>query len=392
MEDRFSVYKGEVYGFKHSSIEQQNQFVEKHNITIKGTNFCLGRHEDMIDLQTEIDGIDTGGFFSPTNKDKTIEEIYNLKENDKWDRRDDKEREYDKQMREQIKKAQARGDISGDSFGGSSEQIDNETLNKDFKDEIARVTEVHVDTDKKGNVIGIDSILARKSTGDVKEKVSIEERRHKKLDEMIAKGIDPTLFSPDDFAVALRGDGSLHATGGPVIKGNNDLLKGTVDGKVSKKLRDARKIYRAEEERLKKEKEDKIIEEIQNQDIEDQKNGKFNGCDLLGTEAITMDMLPESIKDIITKNSLVKMKKGKLNVPPIILLKNYPYSSILNGKYIIPSNSDEPSIIHTENVKIDGKINIGSVKVFVAVKEKEEELGWIVYKLPENNYNVVRLR
>ena len=86
------------------------------------------------------------------------------------------------------------------------------------------------------------------------------------------------------------------------------------------------------------------------------------------------------------------MKKGKLNVPPIILLKNYPYSSILNGKYIIPSNSDEPSIIHTENVKIDGKINIGSVKVFVAVKEKEEELGWIVYKLPENNYNVVRLR
>lgn len=433
MDECYSSYKKLVYAFYHRSSDDQEKFVEKHNIVIKGKTYCQGRHDDMLDLQKELDGVDTGGIFSPVNKDKTIEEIFGLKEDDKWDRRSEQEKEYDKHMRAQMKKAQAKGDMSGDSFGGAVEipEVDNETLNKNFKDDIVRVTEIRVDVDKDTGEVSIDNILARKSTGDIEKPLTISERRQAKVDELKAKGIDPSIFSPDDFATALRGDGALHATGGPVIKGNPDLLKGTVDGKISKKLRDARKIYKEEEERLEKEKEEKIAADILQQDIEDQKNGIFHGCDLLGTKIIKVEMvyepdletdeLPPSVKEAIKKSidelkdideedktlrvvpkstrgikiratTSIKTKKEEKSKTPVILIKDYPFSSTLNGKYIIPKAKDILPLIHSENVKLEGTINLGDVRVLILSKEDEMKTGWIVYQYPDNNYNVVKLR
>jgi hypothetical protein len=157
-EDNLQGFKKAPVIVEHLSPEARAAFNEKFSVTVIKRNALLDKHEDM--LLKEIPDPHSADALD----DRPIEEIYELDQNDSWDKRSDEEKAEDAEDRKKMREAQKKGDISGDSFGPNP----NRKKRKKTTDDTG--SNVHV-TDVKGyrnedGEVEIDSVIAVKGLHD----------------------------------------------------------------------------------------------------------------------------------------------------------------------------------------------------------------------------------
>lgn len=145
-DDEFQPFQSLIYVFEHESADQQDAFIQKHQLLIGTHARAVDRCIDMInyDAPDEYDILD----------ERTIEQKYGLDIEDKYDRRTDAQKEEDLQMREHIKELKAQDKLSSDSF--SAPKKDN-----------VYVTDIRSSVDADGNV-QLDNVLAVKVEDEAK--------------------------------------------------------------------------------------------------------------------------------------------------------------------------------------------------------------------------------
>jgi hypothetical protein len=90
----FKRLRHDVFIFEHTDDGQQDDFINKHGITILNPQNAWDRHDTMVEF-------DVPDFYD-VSETRTLEEIEGLTENDPWDRRTPEQIEADKKMKELI--------------------------------------------------------------------------------------------------------------------------------------------------------------------------------------------------------------------------------------------------------------------------------------------------
>lgn len=430
--DAFKGYKHAVYAFYHDDEAQRDAFIAEHSIEVIQSNPARDRHLDMLHKKkVEVEE----ATMTEEQKNLTIEEMHGLDKFDPWDRRSDEEKEADRQMKEEMKKMRKNGELSGDSFGGADalragraeervaeavknkisrtdaiEQLDDmgvlddadlERLEKGTLDDIKQALadegieeidvledadyqkiiddagaiaaprgDVHV-TDIKGSTnadgsFDIEDIMAVKVGGEIDEEV-------KAANEAKAAAKPKKVFSPDDFAAVLRGDGSADHIN---IAGDDRKRRG--EGISRPSLSDhaeaERKIFQEEEAR--KAAERKAAQKVADdrKALEEREKGIFRGADLEGDDSTPWDDVPETLREQLEK---VGLKQDAYRT------KDYPYNSELAGKVLLPSSpvstTNRVQVLGGHNIEERGSISMGDQAVTVIEKKNVDEEAWAVY-------------
>lgn len=232
-----------------------NEIYKKWRADIEARKAALQARRDAgeeIPPEDEIPEEDLVFYLENEYAEKTIAEELELNEYDPWDRRSEEEKEHDRMIKEKIDKAKKAGKLSGESFGGPVERdksmgkvdlrdpkkVDGDSANTDAavapeqvegEDGEVFVTKISTSTDANGNIT-VHGINAIKKGGEVNE----EEKAAKiaEREEAIAKAKGgKRVFTPEDFAKALRGDGRMDSTGGAVLEGDKKKVKDKNSGK-----------------------------------------------------------------------------------------------------------------------------------------------------------------
>lgn len=141
LDDRLFKMKHPPYIFQHDNVEQANSFAEKHGISIVSNTVLVDKnHVMMKDARKDA----TKDAFSDP---RTIAEMYDLKENDKWDTRTPEQIQHSKDLMEKSKKA---GSLTDESFVPPAPGTT-----------ITNVTEVDITTNNDGTY-SIDRVSAVK--------------------------------------------------------------------------------------------------------------------------------------------------------------------------------------------------------------------------------------
>src|ERR1700691_4097401 len=378
------IFKGfsakPVLVFHHISKEQRDNFFKFYNIAEVQSEKARDKQKDMIwlenqrvlneDYQAEEEKALSEG--KVAREGMSIEEINGLDKHDPWDRRCEKEKESDKKMREKMKKLKKSGNMSNDSFGGAEEQRtskkvdDNKSTKKDNGSVGIRSVNVELDPD---GTIKIDKVLAHKFKGEdnketksKEDKNSLSKNKEKKF-----------IFSPEDFAIALRGDGSSDRLN---INGDDGTKRTRIPKEkpvFSPEVEEMRRKYKEEKDGIKNDRNRVLKEEEINQSLEERDNNIFRGCYLNGDEEILVSELPECIQQSIKSLKITDER---------VALKNYPYNSELAGRILLPSYGNKNVgnyIIKYENLEIDGHIQVIGCSVIIAKKTLIDVPGWAVY-------------
>jgi hypothetical protein len=146
MNDEWTDLKTTVYVFDFDHDYNQAEFARLHDIVILPRMEAIDRNGDMDYLSRGDDMM---------NETRTIAEIFNLGDDDPYDKRSDAEKAADKIMSERMKQLQKDDQISSDSFAPVT------------KGGVA-VTDIHASTNADGTV-SIDGINAVKYKGDEAE-------------------------------------------------------------------------------------------------------------------------------------------------------------------------------------------------------------------------------
>ena len=121
----------------------QGEFVRLHEVILIPQAQAVDRNVEMVNQELP-------DVFDPLD-DRTIEQLHGLDKEDRYDHRDDAEKEEDRQMRERIKEMKANDQLSGESFSPS-------------KKAGIGVQRIDVSHDAEGNM-QIDGVLAQVYTG-----------------------------------------------------------------------------------------------------------------------------------------------------------------------------------------------------------------------------------
>ncbi len=111
--EEFIGFRTTVFVFEHRNVAEQAKFIEKHELLVGTRTRAIDRHTDMVNYDAP-DPYDI-------NDVRTIEEIYNLKQEDKYDKRTDEEKASDAQMKKLMDEARKKGEVSDDSFAPRKE-------------------------------------------------------------------------------------------------------------------------------------------------------------------------------------------------------------------------------------------------------------------------------
>jgi len=138
--DEFQPFQSHVFVFEHESAEQQQAFIDQHNLLVGTRQRAIDRMIDMINWEAPD--------YYDINETRTIEEIHGLDKEDKFDRRSEEDKAYDEQIKKQMKELAKEGKLTGDSFAPA-------------KDSGVYVNDIRTSTNADGT-IDIDNVLATK--------------------------------------------------------------------------------------------------------------------------------------------------------------------------------------------------------------------------------------
>ena len=142
----------------HADTESQKEFQERFDISVGKRNFVIAKQVSMLEAIALDPWHETDG--------RTIEEIHDLTDNDKWDRRTDEERDEDEAMKKAYNDAKANDGLSGDSFGPN--------LDRKKKTPEVIITDIHSHRQADGEVI-LDRVLSVKGLHDKDEDQPVSE-------------------------------------------------------------------------------------------------------------------------------------------------------------------------------------------------------------------------
>lgn len=427
-DDRYKGYKHPVLVVYHTTDEQREAFWTEWSIIEVASAVGRDRQADMLHAKKEEIRIATE---TEEDRARTIEERTGLDKHDPWDRRTDEEREQDAEMKKKIKELREKGELSGDSFGGAGEQRasrtrnnnvpgaysrtqaldalksfqdpndttdydamsneelkealqaagvpdikgvfeDNEVPQKAMGDGDIMVTQVRGDT--KDGIFEIEDIVAHKIGGDVDEVTKAANDAARK--ESINKATGGTgKFKPEDFAAALRGDGSADAAAH--AKGDNRKTRQADEAPVFSPEAQA-----AREEHARREREEMKNRRAQHKREADIKakgerdRGIFKGADLVDEdeEKQLWDNLPEKLRDMLEEAGLVREE---------VMVKDYPYNSELGGRALLPFDGlrveNGMRILGGVNIDIEGTMSMNDAAVAVVSRKETTEEGWAIY-------------
>lgn len=428
----YKGYKHPVVAFYHNDETQRDAFWVEWDIQEVKSATGLDRHLDMLHKKkVEVEQTT----MTEEEKNRTIEQRFGLDQNDPWDRRSEEEKEEDRKMKERMKELVKKGEISGDSFGGAEAQrssrsgpkrnfgrtetieglkdlaqasgtpedqipdYDNMT-NEELFEELAKtgvvpdanvggvfdddaippeVTpngDVHV-TDIKAthNADGtfeIDSIRAVKVGGEIDtEAKEAAEAAH--AEQVAEKKGGKRVFSPEDFAAVLRGDGSADAVT-HVTGDDRKRREATERPSLSDHAENARKEYQEEQAREMKRRGEQARKEADLKAKGERDRGIFRGSDLMGDDEITFDELPEKLRAELDNETL------KRESYPV---KDYPYNSELGGRALLPFDGvmtpNRIQVLGGVNIEVEGTVSMGEPAVMVVSKNVKDEEAWAVY-------------
>ena len=137
------LFRTTVFVVEHETPEDQQAFVAKHGLQVCSYATAADRHTDMLnwDAPDPYDIEDT----------RTIEQIFNLTTEDRFDKRTDEEKARDLEIKKMMDELRKKGEVSEDSFAPR----------KDAGEDGMQVTDVRVKTYQDGSQ-DIDNILANK--------------------------------------------------------------------------------------------------------------------------------------------------------------------------------------------------------------------------------------
>lgn len=424
----YKGYKHPVLAIYHTDEVQRDAFWTEWNIVEVKSLAGRDRHLDMLHVQAEETRLATE---TPEQAAMTIEERHGLDKYDPWDRRSDEEKEADAEMKKKIEEMRKKGELSGDSFGGADAQrasrdrpsskdepgcynreaalealksflpegegdfldgLSNEELAEELKEagvpdvkgvfnegEVPQVTEngnLQV-TEIKGSknsdgVFDISDIVAHKSGGEIDEVAkAANEAAHNEQVAEAKKG--RKVFSPEDFAAVLRGDGSADA----VLheKGDNRMTRKPAQERpsLSEHAEEERRIFQEEQAREMKRRRTQSEKEADIKAKGERDRGIFRGADLFSDDEPTpFDELPEALRKILEEASL--KRDG-------ILVKNYPFNSELGGRAMLPFDGAATGIkvIGVENLEVEGTMTMGDSGTMVVKRTDSSREGWGIY-------------
>jgi hypothetical protein len=388
--DEFHGYKRPVLIVLHSDIIQRDRFVDEWEITQVQTAIARDMQKTMVfrkseedrakrealeESQASIDGTELVG--------RSIEELYGLTENDPWDKRSEEQKQSDTEAKKLMKDLQKQGKISDDSFGGADVQRKakaeaNKNTVAESKDSVAHVTDIRTKENADGS-IEIDNALARKFHGEV-DQIAAKANDQEQQDKVLKRKKGKTVFSPEDFAEALRGDGSADHLNVPAdddaIKQRREPGRAPVFSPEAEK---ARKKYQAKQEAKASAVASKRKIADDNKAKVDHANGIFRGSILEPDDTIAVADLPESIKHSL------KVNKIEGDTLP---LKDYPFNSAIRESILLPCNDSPISATQiwiTDNLEVKGVIEIKTASVVVASPKDSSIPSWVVYVSNQSN-------
>lgn len=426
--DNFKGYKHPVLAVYHTTEEQRDAFWAEWSIEEVKSMAGRDRHADMLHAKKEQIRTETE---TPEQKAMTIEERHGLDKEDPWDRRSEEEVEADKKMKEQMKEMRKKGDLSGDSFGGADEQrasrpqqqnvpgafgrtqaidalklgdesqdyesMSNDQLKQALEDAgVPDVQGVYDDdavpqrtVDSKGDIyvedikgnrnedgtFDIDSIMAHKVGGEVDEVTKAERTQAHEEKVAEAKG-GRKVFSPDDFAAVLRGDGSADAITN--VEGDDRMRRG--EGKARPKLSDhAEEAIAEHRENERKEMKRRRTQAEKEADVKargERDRGVFKGADLHpdDMDEVQWDELPENVRETLEKANL---KRDSIEV------KNYPFNAELGGRAMLPfdglATESGMRYVGGVNLTTEGTMTMGAPGVAIVSRTDTGQDGYGIY-------------
>ena len=426
----YQGYKHPVLAFYHDDETQRYAFCEEWQIQEVKSATGLDRHLDMLHKKK----VEIEEATNPEKKNLTIAEQLGLDIYDPWDRRSEEEKEEDRKMKEKMKQMVKDGQVSDDSFNAGTsrkgprknfgrtetiaalkniasstleegenmpdfENMSNAELHEELvncgvlpdiqtggvfdddaipeensekgADGTVHVTDIRADRNSDGT-FEIDSVRAVKVGGeiDTAAKEALQAEREKELAEK--KG-GKRVFSPDDFAAVLRGDGSADSV--THEKGDDRIRReGVARPSLSEAAEEARKEHQEELAREMKRRGEQQRREADLKAKGERDRGIFRGADLIGDDDITFDDLPQNLQSELENSGLKK------DTYPV---KNYPYNSELAGKALLPFDgimtSNRVQVLGGINIEIEGTISMGEPAVMVVSKAVKTEEAWAVY-------------
>lgn len=137
------LFRSTVYVVEHATPEDQQAFVEKHGLQICSYATAADRHTDMLNWDAP-DPYDI-------EDERTIEQLFNLTTEDRFDKRTDEEKARDLEIKKMMDELRKKGEVSEDSFAPR----------KEAGEDGMSVTDVRVKTYQDGSQ-DVDNILANK--------------------------------------------------------------------------------------------------------------------------------------------------------------------------------------------------------------------------------------
>ncbi len=388
------LFRNELKGYKrpvlivyHDDDARRDLFIQTWNIAIVKGQVARDRQKDMVWLKEQEDkatremaeDADAKGEGREITG-RTLEEIHNLVGNDPWDRRTPEQIAHDAEIRKQMKDAQKRGDISGDdSFGNAAEQRAANTASKDT----AHVTDIRHKENADGT-FDIDNILARKFGGEVDDALG-QANKQRSAEDANQRKAGKRVFSPEDFAAVLAGDGSADHLNMPPDPSADKLRRepGSRELVLSPEAQEARRAYQeqqriiAEAAAAKRRAQDDVVA------IAEHQQGIFKGADLFPDQSINTEDLPQSIRDALVKVGITGDK---------FPLKEYPYNSQIGDFVLLPQDgilaANPIRISKLDNIEELGNVSMDEPAVTVARKVDSALPGWIVYSQKKKDLQV----
>ena len=426
--DAFKGYKHSVLAVYHDDEAQRDAFwAEWPMLQEVQTAHGRDRQADMLhDAKVEHQKATE----TEEDRSRTIEERTGLDKNDPWDRRSEEEVAADEEMKKKMKEMRAKGDMSGDSFGGADDQRNSrerpgannvpgaygrtqaQEAIREFEPETetdslsndelaAKLTQMGVPDVKgvfndgevpqkakevKGDIfiedikgdrnedgtIDVSGVFAHKSGGQVDEiqKAANEAAHNEKVEE---KQGGRKSFSPEDFAAVLRGDGSADAVTN--VKGDNrQTRQATARPTLSDHAEQARAEHQENERKEMKRRRQQAEKEADVKARGERDRGIFKGADLVHDDDPTpFAELPEDLQKLLEENGL---KQDDL------LVKNYPYNSELGGRAILPFDSLNPHgmrMVGGTNITVEGTMTMSGPGAMIVSREDTSKDGYGIY-------------
>lgn len=424
----YKGFKHSVLAVYHDDEAQRDAFWTEWSLEERQSNTLRDRHLDMLHAKREQIREETE---TPEQKAMTIEERHGLDKNDPWDRRTEEEVEADNKQKQAMKDMQKKGEISGDSFGGADAQraarpttenvpgaygrtqaidalkaFDDQTdfegkTNEELKEAlegmgVPDIQGVYDDgqvpqrtVEKKGNLyvedikgdrnedgtFNIDSITAHKVGGEVDEVLKAERQADYEEKASEAKA-GKRVFSPEDYAKILRGDGSADA----IVNVEGDDRMGRGRGMSRPTLSDHAEAAIAEhKENERKEMKRRRTQAEKEADVKargERDRGIFKGADLHpdDMDEVLWDELPENVRKVLEEADL---KRDAIEV------KNYPFNAELGGRAMLPfdglSTQSGMRYVGGVNLTTEGTMTMGAPGVAIVSRTDPKEDGYGIY-------------